>query len=184
MLLDIINQHAKIHTYSKDANGRGVSINEGVIKSFGLASASDYLGMTDMDLPDQELYAPTWIENDCRIMMNGEGEMLLELCNCAGTLQWFRSYKSPLIGHSGNVLGITGISLKISEKSLIHLSKQQTACLKYLAAGLTHKHIGKTLGISQKTVEHYLDAVKLKLGLKTRVELITHAIERGLVGCF
>lgn len=184
MFLEYFNQHDKVTIYSKDLNGLGISLNETVIKSFGLKSASDYLGRSDMDLPMQELYAPKWIENDRRIMTTGKGEMLLELCNCAGTLQWFRSYKEPLLGKMGKVIGINGVSMKISESSLIPLTKQQTTCLTELALGKTHKQIAQQLGLAQKTVEHYLEAVKLKLNCKSRHELIFQAIERGLVGVF
>lgn len=184
MFLSVFAQHERLHIYTKDLKGVGMSINQSVVASFGLTSASDYIGRTDMDLPGQELYAPTWIENDRRIIANGEAEMLLELCDCDGKLQWFRSYKAPLIGRLGKVIGTTGFSLKISDSSLVPITKQQTECLKYLAMGLTQKQIGNTLGLSQKTVEHYLDAVKLKLNCHTRSELILQAIERGLVGVF
>ncbi|MFI4955843.1 MAG: LuxR C-terminal-related transcriptional regulator [Gammaproteobacteria bacterium] len=184
MFPDVFNQHEKVTVYSKDLRGYGLSVNETVLKSFGLKSASEYIGRTDMDVPGQALYAPIWIENDRRIMKNGVGEMLFELCNCDGTLQWFRSYKTPLFGHAGNVIGITGMSLKISDASLIPLTKQQTACLKYLGMGFTHKQIGLQLGLSQKTVEHYLEAVKLKLNCKSRADLMLQAIERGLVTVF
>jgi DNA-binding CsgD family transcriptional regulator len=181
MLLNVVN-HEKINIYTKDLNGIGLSVNESVVKSFGLCSAADYIGMTDMDLPGQDNYAPAWIENDRRVMSTGEAEILLEVCNCAGTIQWFRSYKSPLLGNSGKVIGIMGISLQISAMSLISITPQQTICLRQLALGLTHKQIGQALGLSQKTVEHYLDAVKMKLNCKSRSELILQAIERGLIG--
>ena len=82
------------------------------------------------------------------------------------------------------MIGITGFSLKINDISLIPITKQQTACLKYLAMGFTHKQIAQKMCLAQKTVEHYLNAVKLKLNCKTRAELISQAIERGLVGLF
>lgn len=140
--------------------------------------------MTDMDLPEQEQHAPKWIKNDHRIMTTRVAENLFELCNCAGTLQWFRSYKTPIFGNTGNVIGITGVSIKISDDALIPLTKQQTACLKHLAFGFTHKQIAETLGLSAKTVEHYLDTVKVKLKCDSRSELILQAIERGLINFF
>jgi DNA-binding CsgD family transcriptional regulator len=184
MFQNTVKQHADVTIYTKDTKGIGISLNDGVITSFGLKSASDYVGRTDMDLPGNEFYAPTWIENDRRIMKNKVAEHLYELCNCDGINQWFRSYKAPLLGHLGNVIGIMGHSIPISDISRIPLTKQQTACLKYLALGCTHKQIALELSLAQKTVEHYLDAVKLKLHCKTRDELVLQAIERGLVGVF
>jgi DNA-binding NarL/FixJ family response regulator len=92
--------------------------------------------------------------------------------------------QSPLYGHSGNVLGIHGLSIPVGEQCLIPLTNQQTACLKQLALGNTYKQIAHELGLSAKTVEHYLDAVKLKLNCQSRSDLILQAIERGLVGVF
>jgi DNA-binding CsgD family transcriptional regulator len=181
MLSDYVNKNENIIMYTKDTQGIAVSLNESLIQSFGLASASDYLGRTDMDLPDQELYAPAWIENDRRIMTTRTAETIFEVCGCVDKIQWFRSYKAPLYGHQGNVIGVTAMSIKISDASRIPLTRQQTACLKELAFGFTHKQIAKNLGLSQKTVEHYLDAVKNKLQCKTRSELIMQAIERGLL---
>jgi DNA-binding CsgD family transcriptional regulator len=184
MFPEASNLHAKVTIYTKDTKGIALSLNDGVITSFGLESASDYVGRTDMDLPGNELYAPTWIVHDRRVMTNKVGEYFFELCYCAGEEQWFRSYKAPLLGHRGNVIGIMGHSIPISAPSKILLTKQQTECLKNLALGLTHKQIALKMGLSNKTVEHYLDAVKIKLNCKSRADLIWQAIERGLVGFF
>jgi DNA-binding NarL/FixJ family response regulator len=97
---------------------------------------------------------------------------------------YFRSTKSPLIGNKGRILGVQCVSFPVSDQCLIPLTKQQMACLKELALGFTQKQMAKNLGLSQKTVEHYLDAVKNKLQCKTRSELIMQAIERGLVAVF
>lgn len=184
MFPSVFTQNEKLHIYTQDLKGILRSVNQSAINSIGLKSALDCIGRHLMDIPGQERYAPTWIENDCRIVATAMPEVLLEVGECAGKLQWFRSYKTPLMGKGGKVIGITGFSLKINDNSLIPLTKQQTACLKELALGNTHKQIAQTLGLAQKTVEHYLDAVKLKLNCKSRAELIMQAIERGLIGLF
>jgi DNA-binding CsgD family transcriptional regulator len=184
MFLKTFNIHEKLHVFTKNKAGLSQSINQQVIKAFGLKTADDFLGRSDFDLPGQEKYAPSWIENDCRVMARKEAEILLESANCGGQIQWFRSYKAPLIGQKGNVIGILGVCQPIHESSLIPLAPQQIACLKYLAMGMTHKQIGIVLGLSPKTVEHYLDAVKIKLNCKSRTELMIQAFERGLIAPF
>ncbi len=59
----------------------------------------------------------------------------------------------------------------------ISLTERQTDCLYYLVLGMTIKQIGETMGLSARTVEHYLEAVKSKLQCKTRVDLISKALK-------
>lgn len=58
-----------------------------------------------------------------------------------------------------------------------HLTKRQIDCLYYLVKGMTIKKIANTLNLSPKTVEHYLDAVKVKLNCRNRTELIATALQ-------
>ncbi|WP_019215119.1 response regulator transcription factor [Legionella tunisiensis] len=58
-----------------------------------------------------------------------------------------------------------------------HLTKRQMDCLYHLVKGMTIKQIANTLNLSPKTVEHYLDAVKVKLKCRNRAELITVALQ-------
>lgn len=56
-------------------------------------------------------------------------------------------------------------------KNLLRLSKREKECLVLLRDGHTYQTIGFHLGLSERTVEHYLDSVKNKLGLESRTEL-------------
>jgi DNA-binding CsgD family transcriptional regulator len=56
------------------------------------------------------------------------------------------------------------------------LTKRQEDCLFYLTIGMTKKEIAKNTQLSPKTVEHYLDAVKIKLNCHNRSELIKKAL--------
>ncbi len=54
---------------------------------------------------------------------------------------------------------------------LYRLSRREKQCLQLLKKGYTYQAIGLSLGLSARTVEHYLDSVKNKLGAETRSEL-------------
>lgn len=60
-------------------------------------------------------------------------------------------------------------------KNLLKLSRREKQCLVLLREGHTHQTIGLTLGLSERTIEHYLESVKNKLGLETRTELFQAA---------
>lgn len=66
------------------------------------------------------------------------------------------------------------IVLKTREKDVI-LSKREMECLKFLSLGKTMKEIGKLLGLSPRSVEFYLQNIKIKSGLN-RGELIAHFV--------
>ena len=58
-----------------------------------------------------------------------------------------------------------------------NLTSQQFKCLLHLVKGMTIKQIATELTLSPKTVEHYLDAVKIKLNCHSRSELIGAALK-------
>lgn len=60
-------------------------------------------------------------------------------------------------------------------KNLLKLSKREKQCLTLLKEGYTYQAIGLSLELSERTVEHYLDSVKNKLGVESRTELFLAA---------
>lgn len=64
-------------------------------------------------------------------------------------------------------------------KNLLTLSKREKQCLDLLKRGHTYHAIGLSLGLSERTVEHYLESVKNKLNLETRTELFLAAEKLG-----
>jgi len=61
------------------------------------------------------------------------------------------------------------------------LSARELQVLSFLAHGKSNKEVASTLTISEKTVETYRSRIKLKLGLKSLVELVHYAIRYGIV---
>lgn len=59
-----------------------------------------------------------------------------------------------------------------SNKAPNHLTTQELACIKGLAKGMSYKDIAKSLNISHRTVETYLNRVRLRLNLQRKRDLI------------
>ena len=169
--------------YSKDKQGIYLNVNPGFVASADISSADDALGRNDKALPWAE-FSTICMGNDKRVMVTEKTHIFIEHSVLNGKPVIYRSFKSPLIGKAGKVIGTTGLSIRIHANSLVPITQQQTECLKYLARGFTQKQIARELGLSQKTVEHYLEAVKLRLDCKSRSDLIMQAIERGLVNIY
>ncbi len=61
------------------------------------------------------------------------------------------------------------------------LSQREQQVLTELAHGFTHQEIADRLAVSIKTVETYLARLSAKLGLHRRADLVTYALEIGLL---
>lgn len=62
-----------------------------------------------------------------------------------------------------------------------HLTKREMEVLRLVVDGKTNQGIGVTLGISEKTVEKYLEAVFSKLNVSSRVEAAVYAVREGMI---
>ncbi|MDF1758320.1 MAG: helix-turn-helix transcriptional regulator [Legionellaceae bacterium] len=57
-------------------------------------------------------------------------------------------------------------------KSPVYLSKQQSRCLMYLSQGQSSKEIARSMGLSPRTVDHYLSLMRKQLSCRSSKELI------------
>lgn len=67
------------------------------------------------------------------------------------------------------------------DHSPLSLTKKQESCLFLLIRGKTVKEIAKTLGVSPRTIECHLDAIKNKLNCQKKSEIIEVAIDHGFL---
>ncbi|MBV9511642.1 MAG: helix-turn-helix transcriptional regulator [Caulobacteraceae bacterium] len=61
------------------------------------------------------------------------------------------------------------------------MSNRQMECLTLIAAGQTSASIARTLGISRRTVDHYIGLLCGKLGVRTRAQAVGVAVARGII---
>jgi DNA-binding NarL/FixJ family response regulator len=71
--------------------------------------------------------------------------------------------------------------MKEDEKDPRRLTTRETEVLRLLTDGKTNQGIGSVLGISEKTVEKYLDSMFKKLGVSSRVDAAVRAVRDKLV---
>jgi two-component system aerobic respiration control sensor histidine kinase ArcB len=123
----IINRTLKVfpgNVYWKDKKGVYLGYNDAMLK---LANVNELKGKTDFDLPwkEQALFIQ---KNDQQVIKSKkalEVEEIITLANgqCATML----TKKTPLQDHEGNIVGILGVSIDISERGRKENETQQTA---------------------------------------------------------
>ncbi|HHY89913.1 MAG TPA: response regulator transcription factor [Chloroflexi bacterium] len=69
----------------------------------------------------------------------------------------------------------------VRDEEAATLTPREMDVLKLVVEGRTNQSIAVNLGISEKTVEKYLESLYTKLGVTSRVEAAVHAIREGLV---
>jgi len=61
------------------------------------------------------------------------------------------------------------------------LTPRQLECLSRIAGGETSAEIGEALGLSKRTVDHYVLNACARLGVRNRTQAVAKAIGDGLI---
>ena len=68
------------------------------------------------------------------------------------------------------------------EARLARLTDKERAILALTARGFTAREVGIRIHLATKSVDNYRSAIRRKLGIRTRAELVNVALEAGLLG--
>jgi PAS domain S-box-containing protein len=96
--------------WMKDINGIYLSVNESFARSRNLLP-HEVTGKTDMELYPRDI-AAKYRQEDVEVMEKRHEHFFYEK---TGRL-WFETYKAPIFNDSGEVIGVSGISLEITER--------------------------------------------------------------------
>jgi DNA-binding CsgD family transcriptional regulator len=73
------------------------------------------------------------------------------------------------------------VNIMQAEAGPSDLTERELAVLAWTARGLTNKAIAYQLKISPRTVQGHLASIYTKLGVGTRTEAVTKAVQLGLI---
>ncbi len=62
-----------------------------------------------------------------------------------------------------------------------HLTPRELDCLRWCSRGKTNWEISRILGLSERTVEHYLSRANRKLGTVNRAQAVALALKMNLI---
>lgn len=63
----------------------------------------------------------------------------------------------------------------------IRLTPRELDCLRWCSLGKTNWEISRILGLSERTVEHYLSRANRKLGTANRTQAVARALKLNLI---
>jgi HD-GYP domain-containing protein (c-di-GMP phosphodiesterase class II) len=126
-----------------------------------LATANTYVGMMQQQ------------ESRC-----SPAEVVDEMSSLVGTQLDRECYDALVMTLAGEdaVKRVSSIARKAG-----NLTERESEVLRLLARGQNTPQIGRSLGISKKTVEHHLAHIYNKIGVTSRTAAVVYAVQHGLV---
>ena len=146
-LLKTLINNLPLQIYIKDTQSKKLLANKSELQFLGIENESDIIGKDDFDLYDRAT-AQKFRDEDIEVMISQIPMLNKELTRTGpdGSVITFLSSKIPLIGENGEVTGLVGISMDISEqkqkqkelKSLISVTSSQNKKLINFAHIVSH----------------------------------------------
>jgi diguanylate cyclase (GGDEF)-like protein/PAS domain S-box-containing protein len=116
-LLATVIESASEAIYAKDLEGKYFILNEPAAQIFNIPAAQ-VTGRTDFELLPEET-ARGFRINDQDAMATGQVQIIEEIGQVEGQTVFFLAHKTPWRDHSGNIIGVIGVSSDITDRKAI-----------------------------------------------------------------
>lgn len=110
----------------KDRDGRLLAVNRVYANYFGYKAPEEVVGKTDFDLSPHDL-AERYREDDLKIMQSRQRRVIEEEQEGSESRDWIETFKAPVIGEDGELLGTVGFARDISDRKNAEAELQLTA---------------------------------------------------------
>lgn len=196
----IMNQN-NVYLWAKDTNFKYLFCNENYARAAGLDSPDQIVGLSDDHLPWRAL-ADHFRKGDAAVFKGAirvnepEFEIMVDrVANILVSESQLLNANQKCIGLCGSFIDISGFNLVKNigsynaekqryylggELGNVWLTRREIVVLQSLLKGYTAKQTGRSLNISHKTVEHYIENLRHKLKASNKNEVIAQAIRFGL----
>jgi len=99
----------------KDTESRFLTVNKALAEVFGQQSSEDLIGRTDLDFAPTEL-AERYRADDRAVMASRQKKAVTEPIMVGDAAVWHDTYKAPVVGDDGKLLGTVGFARDVSER--------------------------------------------------------------------
>jgi DNA-binding CsgD family transcriptional regulator len=187
--------------YFLDTDSVAQNMNEANAQFLGVQSVKDGIGKTLFSALKKQS-ARHKINHDQAVMNENKIKIFEDSSICKdGSIIHSLSIKSPWYDSGDKIIGIMGCTIllgkhalaesleKITELGLLNaagskkeinapqFSKREAECLHLLMRGKNAKEIAKILQLSHRTIENYLQNIKMKAGVSSKYALILQMVE-------
>jgi PAS domain S-box-containing protein len=123
------------HVYWKNKEGVYLGCNDRQARSLGFHSGKEVIGKTDFDLSWGENIAQVFRENDLLVMNTRRTHTVEEETTIDDVKRTMLSQKTPLKDNAGNIVGVVGISVDITD---LKRTQEELVCAKEAAEAANH----------------------------------------------
>jgi two-component system aerobic respiration control sensor histidine kinase ArcB len=128
--LDNILESIPEHLYWIDKNGIVIGCNDQQAKSFGLKNKEDLIGKNIYDVVKilgwDKSIADSVRQNDLKIITTGKPQVFEEIAEFGDKVRTFLSYKNPLSSKTGEIIGVFGLTVEITERKRMEEELQKS----------------------------------------------------------
>ena len=202
IMIENVLEQLNLYIWAKDKNYKYLYCNENYAKAAGLDSPSQIIGKSDDDMPWNKL-ADFFRAGDYGVLQGNTRINIPEVSDTVNNVKDILVSENQLLNNSNKCVGIVGSFVDITGKRLVkkagyydsktnryylgedvldnaYLCGREIEVFKRILLGYTAQQIGEILKISAKTVEGYIECIKVKLQAKTKGDVIATAIQLGL----
>lgn len=129
----------------KDTESRILVVNDGFVRIFGANSTDELVGKNDFDIAPPDL-AEHSRADDRDVMKSRQKKNVEEEILTGGSRKWFETYKAPVIGDDGALLGTVGFSRDITQrKHMEHLLASMSEDFQRSVGRELHDNLGQII---------------------------------------
>ncbi|HEX7737486.1 MAG TPA: AraC family transcriptional regulator [Ktedonobacteraceae bacterium] len=186
----LFDQMADVAFFVKDKDGRYIVVNQTLTQRCGCQSKHELLGHSPLEVFPTELGA-SYAAQDQHVLRHGlaiTNQLELHLSAHQAPV-WCLTHKIPLFDHSGQVLGLAGISRDLRMPDSEHPVYQQVARVilhiqQHYAEPLKLETLARLANLSASQLERHMqrifDLTPKQLIIKTRLDAATRLLKEPL----
>lgn len=201
-MINQIMKHLNIYIWAKDKNYKYIFCNEYFAEAAGLDSPEQIVGKSDLQLPWKR-FADFYQADDYGVLQGNARINVPVPTDTVTNIKEVLVTESQLLTKNNQCIGVVGSCVDITGKQLVkktgyydqikkryyfddeslgdtYLTTREIVVFKHILLGYSARQIGEKIKISPKTVESYIETIRLKLQAKNKGEIIATAIQFGL----